>query len=337
MTSNDPSNQPIKKLTVAVTTAIGHGGFDRFCPNRHTRWDNCEILLNPPPGTACDFWIVFAASRNKDHLLVAPENTLFITAEPPSKKIYPRAYYAQFHRVVSCHAEDPHPRVTTSAPGLPWHVGLNHQTNQYDYGYDELSAMKENENKSQMISVVCSNLTTTQGQRDRLAFLDILKREMPDRIIHFGRGFEPIDDKLDAIRTHRFHLVLENSYAPDYWTEKLADAYLGYAYPIYAGCPNLGDYFPEDGFTAIDISKIDESTHLIWNLLESEVDRSVINECRSRILDIYNPFARFAYWANRFHVPGATKSSFNITSHRAFRPFPRGLIHRLKSRTPSTP
>lgn len=322
------------RLKLAVTTAISHSGLDHFLPGRKMEWGNCDILLNPPIGTPCDYWIIYAASRDKDHLHVAPENTLFIAGEPPSKKIYPRAYYAQFHRVVSCHAEDPHPRVTPSAPGLTWHVGLDHRTDTYLYGYDELAAMKPTAERSDKISVVCSDLTTTQGQRDRLKFLDRLKREMPDRILHFGRGFQTIDDKFDAIRPHTYHLVLENSSAPDYWTEKLADAYLGYAYPIYAGCPNLADYFPSNGFTPIDILNPDESIAIIRSLIGREIDRSVIAECRRRILDVYNPFARFAHWAEKFHRPGLAAQKVSITSHRAYRPFPRGLMHRLKSKPP---
>lgn len=327
---------PAPRLKLAVTTAISHGGLDHFLPGRKMKWGNCDILLNPPPGTSCDFWIVYASSRNKDHLQVAPENTLFIAGEPPSKKIYPSAYYAQFHRVVSCHAEDPHPRVTTSALGLTWHVGLDHRTDHYLLGYDELVTLTPPAERREMISVVCSNLTTTQGQRDRLAFLDQLKHEIPDRIVHFGRGFQTIDDKLDAILPHRYHLVLENSYTPDYWTEKLADAYLGHAYPIYAGCPNLKEYFPADGFTPIDISRPEESIAIIRQLLEQGVDMVPIAECRRRILDIYNPFARFAYWAEKFYEQRAQPKTITITSHRAYRPFPRGLLHRIKSKPPST-
>jgi hypothetical protein len=41
---------------------------------------------------------------------------------------------------------------------------------------------------------------------------------------------------------------LENSQSPHYWTEKLTDAYLGWAFPLYVGCPNVGDYFAKESF-----------------------------------------------------------------------------------------
>lgn len=323
---------PAARLRVAVTTTVSHADIDRLCPGRHLRWDHCDFLLNPPRGTACDYWIVFAGSRDRDHLLCAPENTLFIAGEPPSKKIYPKKFYAQFHRIVSTHAADPHPRVTTSLPGLNWHVGLYRNEDRYHYGYDELKTLAPGQ-KSNRISVVCSNLTTTAGQRQRLAFLQELKTALGDAIVHYGRGFTPIEDKMDAILPHRFHLVLENSSSHDYWTEKLSDAYLGWAYPIYAGCPNLGDFFPAAGFTAVDLKQPQQALTIIRELLTQVPDPQemhTMEQCRNLILDHYNPFARFAHWAQQFYHSGGAPQRIDITTHKAFRSFPRGLIYRLK-------
>ena len=327
-----PDSSAPPRLRVAVTTTVSHADMDRLCPERQTRWGRCEFLLNPPRGSACDYWIVFAGSRDRDLMQCAPENTLFIAGEPPSKKIYPRKFYAQFHRVVSSHAADPHPRVTTSLPGLNWHVGLFRAADRYHYGYDELKRLTPDA-KTNRISVVCSNLTTTPGQRQRLEFLGHLKAALGERLVHYGRGFTPIEDKMDAILPHRLHLVLENSCSPDYWTEKLSDAYLGWAYPIYAGCPNLGDYFPAAGFTAVDVTQPQQAVDLIRGMLAEEpgaAEMAAIARCRDLILDDYNPFARFAHWAELFHQPGTRSQAMAITTHKAFRPFPRGLIYRLR-------
>ena len=324
----------VPRLQVAITTTVSHGGLDALCPNRSMRWGQCDFVLNPPRGTQCDYWIVFAGSRDRDQMVCAAENTLFIAGEPPSKKIYPKRFYAQFHRVVSTHAADPHPRVTTSLPGLNWHVGLSRDDDRYDYGYDQLKAMLPGA-KTNKISVVCSNLTTTLGQRQRLAFLHHLKSALGDAIVHYGRGFCPIGDKMDAILPHRFHLVLENSCSPDYWTEKLADAYLGWAYPIYVGCPNLADYFPADGFTAVDVNQPEAAAGVIRNRLAQPAgghEMETLARCRDLILDSYNPFARFAHWAELFHQPGRPARLVSVTTHKAFRPFPKGLLYRLKTR-----
>jgi len=328
--SANPSLDP--RLQVVITTTVNHADFHLLCPNGKLQWGRCDFLLNPPRGTKCDYWIVFAGSRVSDTMLCSPENTLFIAGEPPSKKIYPKKFYGQFHRVVSTHAADPHPRVTTSLPGLNWHVGLWRDEDRYHYGYDALKGLAPGV-KSNKISVVCSNLTTTEGQRRRLEFLQQLKAGLGDSMVHYGRGFTAINDKMDAILPHRLHLVLENSSSPDYWTEKLADAYLGWAYPIYVGCPNLGDYFPGDGFTAVDVMQPQQAMTRIRELLAhppAEKEIETIAHCRDLVLDTYNPFARFAHWAERFHQAGLASQPQTITTHKAFRPFPRGLIYRLK-------
>lgn len=318
--------------TVVVSTSITHKEMSRLCPRTQLKWGHCNFLLNPPRGTRCDYWIVFAGSRDRDLMECAPENTLFITGEPPAKKNYPSAFYAQFNRVVSTRADDPHPRVTASALGLNWHVGLDAKENRYLYGYDELKAalpsLKENK-----ISVVCSNLTRTEGQRRRLRFLHAVKEKLGDKIVHFGRGFTPIADKMDAILPYRFHLVLENSCSPNYWTEKIADAYLGRAYPFYSGCPNLGDYFPPESFTAVDADQPDLAVKLIKARLTALPQSSEVafgNRCRDLVLDTYNPFARFAAWTEKFYQPEPKRQMTSITTHKAFRPFPRGLLYKLR-------
>jgi hypothetical protein len=333
MMSGQESDRIGTRMRVAVTTAILHRGLERLCPSGKLRWGNCDFLLNPPPRTLCDYWIVFAAGRDRDEMLCAPENTLFIAGEPPSKKIYPRGYYAQFDRVVSAHASDPHPRVTPSALGLNWHVGLSREDDCYHFGYDELAVLPLGV-KVNKLSVVCSNLTTTEGQRNRLRFLDAIKGRLGERVIHHGRGFTPISDKMDAIYPYRFHLVFENCRSPDYWTEKLSDSYLGWAYPFYVGCPNLADYFPAAGFIPLDMEDPDESARVISERMDRPADEAevaLVGECRNRILNTYNPFARFAHWANCFYEPSASSGRVRITSHKAFRPFPRGLLYRLRS------
>ena len=327
-------NVESKRLKIIVTTSIDHIDLDRLCPGRKLRWNDHELILNPAPGTSGDFWIVFAGSRGMDYMRCGKENTLFIAGEPPTKKVYGCGFYEQFFRVVSCNEADPHPRVVPSAPGLNWHAGLSRETNTYQYGYDELVEQKPAAKKNK-ISVICSNLKTTEGQRQRLAFLSELRHHLGDNLVHYGRGFDPIDDKMNGITPFRFHLVLENSCVPDYWTEKLSDAYLGWAWPVYVGCPNLSDYFPESNFTAVDITKPEEAAVTIRDLLScpaTETEHEKLRQSRDLILNTYNPFARFAYWAEKFYQPDSDKKTVRIRSHKAFRPFPRGIIHRVKTR-----
>jgi hypothetical protein len=100
-----------------------------------------------------------------------------------------------------------------------------------------------------------------------------------------------------VISSYKYHIVIENGSFEDYWTEKLADAFLGKAYPFYHGCPNLLDYFPKNSFTAIDINNFDESVAVIRKSMDQHYyERSIdaIETSRNLVLDKYNLFPMLA-------------------------------------------
>lgn len=319
-------------LLVRVDMDCAPGGMELLTPGGAWRWGRCRFDFNPEPGGRADFSVVLGNARPYDRFIAAPQNTLFIAGEPLSKKLYPRAFYRQFGHVVDSHAESRHPHLHVSALGLNWHVGLDRSSNSYRYGYDHLSALACPE-KQNRIAVVCSNASKTEGQRQRLALLEGLKQRLGDRLVHFGRGFEPIDDKMDGILPYRFHLVLENSVLPNYWTEKLADAYLGWAYPVYLGCPNVGDYLPADALLSINDLDVDAAAARIAGLLDQPLDpqrEAALAEARNRVLNVYNPFAWAAHWAELLYRPDLAEKAVTLRSHKAFRSFPRGHLFRLR-------
>lgn len=310
MSASEQAQAPARELHVRVSIGFDVSGIDWFTPGRSMRMGRCVFHLNPPDGEACDFWIVFGNSRAVESARVAPENTLLIIGEPPAKKLFPRRYYRQFAHLVDTHRGSKHPGLVVDALCLFWMVGLSWSRNGYNFGYDHLKALAPPE-KSNRVAVVCSNTAKTVGQRRRLAFLHQLKARMGDRLVHYGKGFTPVDDKMEAVLPHRFHLVLENSQSPHYWTEKLTDAYLGWAFPLYVGCPDLADYFAPESFRALDMNDVDDAVRTIEGLLEdprSTDEIEAIRVARERVLEEYNPFRRFEMWVERFHreVPDGT-------------------------------
>jgi hypothetical protein len=306
----------------------------RLTPGGLGEWGGCKFIVNPPDEESADFVVALGSVRPLVKFFCSPSNTLLMVGEPPSKKIYPRGYYHQFHHLVDSHELGGHPRTKVTALGLPWHVGLERSTHEFRIGYDELTTMPEPTQKENKIAVVCSNLTATEGQRERLAFLEKLKDQLGDHIVHFGRGFLPIDDKLDAILPYRFQLVLENSRSPNYWTEKLADAYLGWAMPLYVGCPNLNQFFSDKAFIPLDVNDPDGVTKKMRELLDSRENTthlSAVRQARHDILNTYNPFAWASRWVRLWHDPNAKKEMMVLRSHKAFRQFPLGMIYRLRS------
>jgi len=322
-----------REILVRVGMDAAPAGMQLLTPGASLCWGRCRFDFNPGPGGRADFAVVMFNARPYDRFECAPQNTLFIAGEPRVKKIYPQAFYRQFGHVVDSHTESRHPRLHVSALGLNWHVGLDRATSAYRYGYDHLSSLPCPD-KEDRISVVCSNASKTEGQRQRLALLDALKKRLGCRLVHFGRGFTPIDDKMEAILPYRFHLVLENSILPNYWTEKLADAYLGWAFPVYLGCPNVTEYLPRDALVSINGLDADAVASAIQKLLDaplSNEQQSALAEARHRVLNIYNPFAWAASWAGRLHQTGLREQSLIMRSHKAFRAFPLGHLFRLRN------
>ena len=321
-----------REILVRINMDCSPGGMALLTPGSSLRWGRCRFDFNPKEGGRADFAVVMGNARPCDRFICAPQNTLFIAGEPLSKKLYPQAFYRQFGHMVDSHAGSHHPHLNVSALGLNWHVGLDRSTGSYRYGYDHLSALAC-PHKQNRIAVVCSNASKTEGQRQRLALLEGLKQRLGDRLVHFGRGFEPIDDKMDAILPYRFQLVLENGVEPNYWTEKLADAYLGWAYPVYLGCPNVGDYLPAKALLSINNLDVDTAAARIAELLEQPLDprrEAALAEARNQVLNVYNPFAWAAHWAERLYQPGLPERQLTLRSHKAFRSFPRGHWFRLR-------
>lgn len=319
------------KLSIRLNMDIAPQGIELLTPGASMRWEECSFDLNPPLGGRADFYVVLANARPLDRCLVPKGNNLFIAGEPLEKKIYPRRFYAQFSHLVDTHELSGHPDIHLGAPCLNWNVGLDLHSRIYRYGYDYLAglACPPKENK---IAVICSNASGTPGQRRRLALLEHIKATLGNRIVHFGRGFTPVNDKMEAILPYRYHLVLENCQSPHYWTEKLADAYLGWAYPLYLGCPNISEYFPEHALTPINSEDFAETSRKLLDLLESPLNptqQNALAVARDLILNRYNPFAWSAHWARTLYRP-APEEMITIQSHKAFRPFPRGELYRLR-------
>lgn len=219
-----------------------------------------------------------------EELSCSIDNTILITTEPNTITKYGKAFAGQFKYIITNQEEKylPHPNATRSQTGNLWF---------YDKNLDEIIANTK-PNKKKKISTVCSN--KQQGHtvhRKRFEFTAKLENEIKE-LERFGKGYNWIDLKCDAIDDYEFHVAVENHYANDVWTEKLADTFLGYAVPIYYGCPNVFDYFPEDSIILIDIFDEENSIKKIKEIINTpgEYERRLpsIIEARRRVIEEYN-------------------------------------------------
>jgi hypothetical protein len=255
------------------------------------KWGSCTFTFNPLEKNYDWLVIIDDISRIIPHgaeqLLCPKENTILVTTEPTSITRYGKAFAKQFHYLITNQDENvlPHPNAMRSQTGNVWFYGKD---------YDEIVSVTH-PTKTKKISTVCSN--KQQGHtlhKLRYEFTKIMEERIPE-LERFGRGFNWIETKADALDDYEFHVAIENHYAPHVWTEKLADAFLGYTVPIYHGCPNVYDYFPEESVIQIDIHDVEGSISKIKEIIatEGEYERrlSAVKEARRRVIEEYNLLA----------------------------------------------
>lgn len=257
----------------------------------------------------------FVVVRNKyikksETLHVAPENTVLLISEPQSVVAFPKSYLRQFGLIHSCQANIQLPNVVYGPAVLPWFIGFTRRdgTETFTYDYDGLSTASIPE-KRKLISVITSNKASTPGHLARIEFVKKLKDHYGDLLDVFGRGFNDFDDKWDVLAPYKYHIAIENSSSRYYWTEKLSDCYLTTTFPIYYGCTNVEDYFPDRGLQTIDIHDVRKSIATIDKVIAEglyERNHDALSTCKHLVLNDYNMFEIITRCLDRLN-PNATK------------------------------
>lgn len=185
------------------------------------------------------------------------ERTLVILPEPPGVKRYNTRFLNQFGHVLTVDDRVRHPGRILGWSTMNWFYGITfteHGLFPSLRSLDEISVDSDLSLKNRVASVIVSDKASTRGQRFRIRFVHELKGRLRGDLDVFGSGRNGrywIPDKRDAIAPYKFHVALENDCIPHYFTEKLLDSYLGSAFPIYRGAPNLKEYFPAGSFSQI--------------------------------------------------------------------------------------
>lgn len=249
-----------------------------------------ELIPDP------DFVVIRGKSlKQKKTFHVAPENLILTTSEPYSVLSYPKSYCKQFGLVCSCQEQLKHHNIIYTPALLSWYVGLKFKDGKVipQMGYDDFKNQKS-VSKSKLISVITSNKAFTQGHQDRISFVEKLKAHYGDQLDVFGKGFCDFEDKWDVLAPYKYHIAIENSSSNYYWTEKLSDCYLAETYPIYHGCKNVHDYFPQNALCTIDIHDVEKSIKIIDSIISDnthfENNLPLLRECKELVLEDYNIF-----------------------------------------------
>jgi hypothetical protein len=303
------------------------------------------LALHTLPADDADWLVVVDDIAMAEPTLVPKERRILFVTEPPGIKPQAPEFTNQFGIAVSPFALDGYTgRWIESQSALPWFYGAPLVNGQFvpRLTLAELKAMPVPANKQPRLSVVCSTKSKLPRHRERLALIEALRAAIPDAIDVYGSGFQMIPDKADAIDPYRYHLVLENNDIPHFWTEKLADPYLGFALPIFSGCANVTEYFSPSSMVRLgDIGDHAAAVAVIRDVLARdpwEQYLDAIRAARTKLIENYNLFSMIAAIATAEPATAMPR----LATHDTLRPPPRVFrgtfgparkaIHTLKSR-----
>ena len=308
-------------MMLDVKLSVPFLSITRQTPGQKGFWNDCRFFCNINV-KRCDYWFVLEGlyDKKKETTICPKENVVFITGEPPTLKTYSREFLHQFAAVITCHKDIDHPKPIFQQSGMPWHIGRrqkNHVNIEFSKNYDKLKEMATIP-KTKLLSVISSSKVMSEGHRKRYEFALRLKDHFGHKIDLFGRGINEIEDKWDALADYKYHVALENSAVDDYWTEKLADAFLAGCHPLYYGCPNINRYFAPASLTPIDLNYPERAISVIEECLAQnrfESSKDLIWESRTRVLDRYNLFALIAEYiaADRKNAAESSRSYVKVT------------------------
>ena len=187
-----------------------------------------------------------------------------------------------------------------------FHVVTNPQF--INKSYDFLSNLTYIEHKKKL-SAIISNKSNGKGYQLRRRLLMNFVKKYPDVCDIYGAGWKnelgnsykgPLEGyhvkavgnntKFNGLINYKYSLCIENCSRKNYFTEKITDAILCWTIPIYYGCPNISEYFPDDSYYTIDITKEDclEKIIEIINKPITQKNIEALTKARDLILNKYN-------------------------------------------------
>jgi hypothetical protein len=297
--------------------------FLKQTPGKQPAFNGVRFTFGLDVDPAADVLIVYTRASWSIPTTLPKQRIVFLAGEPEDIHPYSAAFLNQFGTVI---APGNKPLTTHRLEQnycLPWFAGVNFQNLDTALGYDYFKTM-EIPIKDTKISIVTSTKASTEYHRKRLAFIEILKQKIPDRIELYGRGFKPIDDKKDALLSHKYHLALENGGGRFSWSEKLADPLLCWSLPFYVGCSNVHEELPADCIVPLDLNLPEAAINLMMQAQEDDLwsqRHTAIDTARQLLLEKFNTMALIAKLTKTLTIPPATPvKSYLIRAERSLWP-----------------
>lgn len=322
----------MKEIIVAVYGAADQALIKQF-PNRKNKWGNCRFIINEHCDY-CDYLFIIDSIKTDLQINCAKENTYLCICEPATVKLYHPKYTNQFGNIITFRKVSGYRgEQIYDIPMLPWRIGSRYDkikkcSDMINFlDYDFLSKHVSSP-KLDKVAVITSSKTMTNGHRKRLKLLMALKNEMPEYIDIYGNGFQFVEDKWDVFSKYKYVLTFENCREPQYITEKIFDAFIAEALPLYWGAPDAETYFPKESFEVMDFKNIKETAQAINKIISNNIYEerlSFILEAKKRVMNEYNIFSRIATIVGKKGLP-VTHELYTIKQEHA------DLLHKLKQK-----
>jgi len=98
--------------------------------------------------------------------------------------------------------------------------------------------------KTKNLSIIASDKRFTHGQCIRHEVVARFRTKI-DGV--FGRGYQPIEHKVEGLAPYRYSITVENCNINSYFSEKLIDCFMTGTIPIYWGFGKVTDFFDTRG------------------------------------------------------------------------------------------
>ncbi|HEY0653544.1 MAG TPA: glycosyltransferase family 10 [Chryseosolibacter sp.] len=270
----------------------------------------------------CDYWVVWGGLKRAQKVKCPADNIFFVTDEAHEQRKFNSDFLNQFAAVITQRKDVNHSTVLSTHDLGIWHFSST---------YDQVLALQEVK-KTKEISAVASDLTLLDGHKKRFAFINQLIGHYKKRIDFFGRGFSFLQDKADGLLPYKYSIAIENSYLPDYFTEKLFECFLCHTMPVYYGCPNLEDYFDSRAFLRIDISNLAQSIATIDDAVQYDIFRErlpFILEAKRVYMEKYLVFPALIQILSSYAGIKSSKKRLNVLNpeHQFGLSLPRKVIN----------
>lgn len=122
--------------------------------------------------------------------------------------------------------------------------------------------------KTKLCSCMASRANSLEGHFLRRTVVDKYKDYFED-YKHYSTPYAYWKDPW--LCDFAFSVIIENARQPNYFTEKITEAFRAGTIPIYWGCPNIGDFFDMDGI--ILFSSLEELEEILKNLSFEEYEK----------------------------------------------------------------